>query len=121
MDIILHDPIISDIFVQFINRCNYLINTRNNIDHVENLQINNKIPRDDFENNIDYTSSREDIHIDPNNNTKELFNLSNQCKSSQTFEDVSKQINNLNNIKLYNSDSNEDLDSQSKNKTMRRN
>lgn len=119
MDIILHDPIISDLFVQFINRCNYLINARNNIDYVENLQINNETQKDDFENDIDYTSSREDIHIDPNN-TKELFNLSNQG-SSQTFKDVSKQINNLNNIKLYNTNSNEVLDFQSKNKTMRRN
>lgn len=62
MNIILHDPVITDLFVHFIERCNYLRNKRNDIDHVENLQINTKIPRDDVENVIDLTS-REDIPV----------------------------------------------------------
>ena len=103
MDIILHDPIVSDLFVQFIKRCNYLINIHN-IDGVKDLQsINNTVARDDFENEIDYTTSREHIHVnrDPIN-FKELFNLSDQCISSQTFRDVCKQLNNLSNIELNN-------------------
>lgn len=106
MDIILHDPIVSDLFVQFIKRCNYLINIHN-IDGVKDLQsINDTVPRDDFENDtdyIDYTTSREHIHVNSDPiNFKELFNLSDQCISSQTFEDVCKQLNNLSNIELNN-------------------
>ena len=62
MNTILHDPVITDLFVQFIDRCNHLINKRNDIDHVENLQINTKIPRDDVENVIDLTS-RENLFV----------------------------------------------------------
>lgn len=103
MNIILHDPIVSDLFVQFIKRCNYLINIHN-IDGVKDLQsINNTVPRDDFVNDLDYTTSRERIHVNSDPiNFKELFNLSDQCITSQTFEDVCKQINNLSNIELNN-------------------
>ena len=55
MNTILHDPVITGLFVEFIDRCNHLINKRNDIDHAENLQINTKIPRDDVENDIDLT------------------------------------------------------------------
>ena len=55
MNTILHDPVITDLFIEFIDRCNHLINKRNDIDHVENLQINTKIPRDDVENDPNLT------------------------------------------------------------------
>lgn len=102
MNIILHDPVITDLFVEFIDRCNYLRNKRNNIDHVENLQINTKIPRDDVENDIDLTL-REDIPVNHHSiNFKEIFDLSDKCISQQTFDDVYHQINNLDNLKMSN-------------------
>ena len=103
MNTILHDPVITGLFVEFIDRCNHLINKRNDIDHVENLQINNKIPRGDFENDIDYTTSREDIPVNHHSiNFKEIFDLSDKCISQQTFDDVYHQINNLDNLKMSN-------------------
>lgn len=102
MNIILHDPIVSDLY-SLLSVVIYLINIHN-IDGVKDLQsINNTVPRDDFKNDTDYTTSREHIHVNSDPvNFKELFNLSDQCISSQTFEDVCKQLNNLSNIELNN-------------------
>lgn len=102
MNIILHDPIVSDLY-SLLSVVIYLINIHN-IDGVKDLQsINNTVPRDDFKNDTDYTTSREHIHVNSDPvNFKELFNLSDQCISSQTFEDVCKQMNNLSNIEMNN-------------------
>lgn len=102
MNIILHDPIVSDLY-SLLSVVIYLINIHN-IDGVKDLQsINNTVPRDDFKNDTDYTTSREHIHVNSDPvNFKELFNLSDQCITSQTFEDVCKQLNNLSNIELNN-------------------
>ena len=88
MDIILHDPVITGLFVEFIDRCNHLINKRNDIDHVENLQINTKIPKDDVENVIDLTS-RENLFVLFNRHRPHLKNISNDIDHVENL-----QINN---------------------------
>ena len=77
MNTILHDPVITGLFVEFIDRCNHLINKRNDIDHVENLQINTKIPRDDVENVIDLTSRENLFVLDRNNISNNIDHVEN--------------------------------------------
>ena len=88
MNTILHDPVITGLFIEFIDRCNHLINKRNNIDHVENLQINTKIPRDDVENDIDLTL-RENLSVLFNQHRPHLKNISNDIDHVENL-----QINN---------------------------
>ena len=92
MNTILHDPVITGLFIEFIDRCNHLINKHNDIDHVENLQINNKIPRDDVENVIDLTS-RENLSVLDRNNISNIDHVENlQINNKIPRDDVENVI-----------------------------